>query len=401
MIVLHVDMDAFFASVEQRDHPEWRGKPVIVGAGPHERGVVSTCSYEARRFGVHSAMPSRTAFALCPQGVFVRPRMEAYEESSRRVFEILGRFSPFVEGVSVDEAFLDVTGTVHLFGSPRAMGEKLRTAVREELGLTCSVGFGPNRLLAKIASEEAKPNGLFEMPQGAAAIREWLAPRPAKILWGVGKRTGELLAKYGYRTCGDLQNADPRFLGKVLGESAASSIVAHSRGEDFTPVAYGEAEDKSVSREHTFPEDETDRETVRAALLDLAADVGQRFRREARWARTAKIKLRNADFETVTRQARFGFAARDDVSFRRLALSLLDREWPPSVCRSVRLVGFGVSDIVDAPDIDEPSLFAESASSRREKLERLSFAVDACGGAVHSGSNTRKSRPVAPAKRGL
>ena len=276
-LILHMDMDAFFASVEQRDHPEWRGKPVIVGAGAHERGVVSTCSYEARVFGVHSAMPSRTAYAKCPHAIFASPRMHVYQEVSDQVFKILDHYSPFVEGVSVDEAFLDVTGTVHLFGDARTLGERLRAEVWETCHLTCSVGLATNRLLAKIASEEAKPNGLFVMPSEPNEIRAWLAPQSVKILWGVGKKTNEVLVRYGYRTCGDIQNADPRFLARILGEAAAESIQAHANGIDFSRVAWDDEEEKSVSREHTFGEDETNRDVVRAALLELVAHTGRRL----------------------------------------------------------------------------------------------------------------------------
>ncbi len=375
-VILHVDMDAFFASVEQRDHPEWRGKPVIVGAGPHERGVVSTCSYEARVFGVHSAQPSRTAYAKCPHGIFVAPRMRVYEAVSKQVFEILGHYSPFVEGVSVDEAFLDVTGTVHLFGTARALGERLRAEVWNTCHLTCSVGLAPNRLLAKIASEEAKPNGLFEMPAAPEAIRAWLAPQPVKILWGVGKKTNEILAKYGYRTCGDLQAADPRFLTRLLGDAAAASIQAHARGIDTSEVAWDGEEEKSVSREHTFGEDESNREVVRAALLSLVADVARRTRREVRRARTGKLKLRDATFTTATRQARFEFPACDDLSFRHLALELFDREWPPTARRRVRLVGFGVTDFTTDATLPAPSLFELPNDQQRSKRENLAAILD-------------------------
>jgi len=368
-------MDAFFAAVEQRDHPEWRGKPVIVGAGPHERGVVSTCSYEARKFGVHSAMPSRTAYALCPQGIFVKPRMKVYSAVSAQVFEILEHYSPFVEGVSVDEAFLDVTGTVHLFGDPRTLGEKLRAEVRETCRLTCSVGLAPNRLLAKIGSEEAKPDGLCVMPFAEADVRAWLAPKPVKILWGVGKKTNEVLAKYGYRTCGDLQAADPRFLRKILGEAAAESIQRHANGIDFSEVMDEEVE-KSVSREHTFAEDETDRAEVRATLLRLVEEVGRRFRRETRWARTAKLKLRDGTFSTITRQARFELPARDDITFRHLALALFDREWPEGGRRTVRLVGFGVTDFTETRDAPELLLFPSPLAAVMDKRERLAEALD-------------------------
>ena len=378
MIILHVDMDAFFAAIEQRDHPEWRGKPVIVGAGPHERGVVSTCSYEARKYGVRSAMPSRTAFAKCPHGIFVRPRMHVYQEVSDVAFEVFARFSPFIEGVSVDEAFLDVTGTAHLFGGMKPLAEKLRAEIRDACGVTCSVGLAPNRLLAKIASEQNKPNGLFVMPFDPEGIRTFLAPKPIRILWGVGGKTADLLERYGYRTCADLQNADPRFLTRVLGDAAAESIRNHAFGIDDSGVAYEPSEEKSVSREHTFPEDERDRETVRATLLELVEEVGRRFRREERWARTAKIKLRDGFFNTLTRQASFERPACDDISFRHLMLELFDREWPPGTRRTVRLVGFGVTNITDEPPTDEADLFGVSPEAEKmKKRERLAAALDA------------------------
>ena len=378
-IIVHADMDAFFASVEQRDHPEWRGKPVIVGSGPHERGVVSTCSYEARKYGVHSAMPSRTAYARCPHAIFVKPNMKAYSETSARVFEIFGRFTPFVEAVSVDEAFLDVTGSAHLFGGAVPLAEKLRAAVKEECGVTCSVGVAPNRLLAKIGSEQQKPDGLFAMPFDQKEIESFLAPRPVGILWGVGKKTAEVLARYGYRTCGDLQRADERFLVRVIGRSAAESIRARAFGLDDSEVCADGGEEKSVSREYTFAEDESDRETVRSALIELADEVGRRFRREERWAATGKLKLRDADFNTVTRQAKFPLAARDDISFRHMALGLFDREWPEGASNTVRLVGFGVSDFRDTPEEPEAELFATPLTDLAEKMrkrERLSAALD-------------------------
>ena len=378
MIILHVDMDAFFAAIEQRDHPEWRGKPVIVGAGPHERGVVSTCSYEARKYGVRSAMPSRTAFAKCPHGIFVPPRMHVYQEVSDVAFEVFARFSPFVEGVSVDEAFLDVTGSAHLFGGMKPLAEKLRAEIQAACGVTCSVGLAPNRLLAKIASEQNKPDGLFIMPFDEAGIRAFLAPHSVKILWGVGGKTAALLDRYGYHTCADLQNADPRFLTRLLGDAAAESIRNHAFGIDDSGVAHEPAEEKSVSREHTFPEDERDRETVRATLLELVEEVGRRFRREERWARTAKIKLRDGLFNTLTRQASFARPARDDISFRHLMLELFDREWPPGTRRTVRLVGFGVTNFTDAPPTEEADLFGVSPEAEKlKKRERLAAALDA------------------------
>ena len=378
MTVLHVDMDAFFAAVEQRDHPEWRGKPVIVGSGPHERGVVSTCSYEARKFGVRSAMPSRTAYAKCPHGIFVKPRMHVYSEVSKAAFEVFAKYSPFVEGVSVDEAFLDITGTAHLFGGMVPLAEKLRADIKSACGVTCSVGLAPNRLLAKLGSEQNKPDGLFVMPFDADAIREFLAPKSVKILWGVGGKTAALLERYGYRTCADIQNTDPRFLERILGEVSATSIRNHAFGIDLSTVAREDEAEKSVSREHTFSTDERDREQVRKALLELVEDVGRRFRTEERWARTAKLKLRDGMFNTITRQASFERPARDDMSFRHLILELFDREWPYGAERTVRLIGFGVTNFTDRPESSQPDLFGLSPiDEQMKKRERLAAALDA------------------------
>ena len=381
---MHVDMDAFFAAVEQRDHPEWRSLPVIVGSGPHERGVVSTCSYEARRFGVRSAMPSRTAYEKCPHGIFVKPRMSVYAEVSAMAFEIFSKYSPFVEGVSIDEAFLDITGTAHLFGGMINLAERLRAEIKSTCGVTCSVGLAQNRLLAKIASEQNKPDGLFAMPFDENEIRAFLAPKSVRILWGVGSRTAAVLERYGFRTCADVQNADERFLARILGTSNAESIRRHAYGIDFSPVASEGETEKSVSREHTFAFDETDRESVRGVLLELVEDVGRRFREENRWAKTAKLKLRDGMFNTITRQASFQRPARDDISFRHLILELFNREWPEGACRTVRLIGFGVSNFTHSPGGGQPDLFGEDpAEAQMKKRERLAAALDSIHRQLH------------------
>ncbi len=368
--LLHVDMDAFFASVELLDHPEWTGRPLIVGAGPHERGVVSTCSYEARRFGVHSAMPSRTAYQLCPQAIFVYPRMERYEEISRKAFEVFEHYSPFVEGVSIDEAFLDITGSVHLFAGARELGEALREEIHRVCGITCSVGIAPNRLLAKIGSEQHKPNGLTMMPFDAEEIAAFLRDKPVSVLWGVGKATVEALKPYGIVTCGDIQR-----LSQAPGGAAmlSASLVDYAFGRCDDTVYWQEGDEKSVSREHTFGTDESDRETVRAKLLELVDEVGVSFREKKRWATVARIKLRDSAFNTITRQKQFDSPACDDFAFRKAALELFDNEH----IDEVRLVGFGVSGIVDSPDASfQPLLFEDPSSSLREKRERLSAAMD-------------------------
>ena len=367
-------MDAFFASVELLHHPEWRGKPVIVGSGPHERGVVSTCSYEARKFGVHSAMPSRTAYEKCPHAIFVRPHMELYEEVSAKAFEIFGHYTPYVEGVSIDEAFLDITGSIHLHGSAQSLGEALRREIRETCGVTCSVGIAPNRLLAKIGSEQHKPDGLTLMPFEPNEITAFLRSKPIGILWGIGKHTEELLRPYNITVCGDLQNLPVNQLATILGsKDAAESLHNYAFGISDNTVYWQPEEEKSVSREHTFDEDESDRRKVREKLVELVSEVGRRFRTEERWARTARIKIRDFAFNTITRQTSFDAPARDDISFRKKALELFDKE----TIGSVRLIGFGVTNIQPTPDADGPSLFPSPEDERRQKRERLSAALDA------------------------
>ena len=380
--LLHVDMDAFFASVELLHHPEWRGRPLVVGSGPHERGVVSTCSYEARRYGIRSAMPSRTAYPLCPHAVFTPPHMELYQAVSDRVFEIFSHYTPYVEGVSIDEAFLDVTGSLHLHGGdPVRLGEALRAEVRRTCGVTCSVGIAPNRLLAKIGSEENKPDGLTLMPFEPEAIARFLAPKPVGILWGVGRKTLEALRPYGIATCGDVQRLGVARLASILGATAAETLAAYSFGRADDRVHWEPGEEKSVSREHTFDTDESDRETVRRKLLELVGEVGVRFRRETRWARTARLKLRDASFETITRQMPFPQPARDDIAFRAAALALFDAALPPTRprgSRAIRLVGFGVANLQDHPGDDAaPQLFDLPDDDARRRRERLSETLDA------------------------
>ena len=364
-------MDAFFAAVEQRDHPELRGKPVIVGAPPDQRGVVSTCSYEARVFGVHSAMPSREAFRRCPQGIFVAPNMARYDEASRRVFAIFERFSPLIEPVSIDEAFVDVTGARTLFGDGRAIAENIRALIRAEVGLTASIGVASNKFLAKLASEKAKPDGLFVVPEERPEMLRFLAALKIGALWGVGKVTEEALERAGFRTVADIQNADPSYLSRVAGENLAAHLHALSFGEDARDVETV-CEEKSLSREYTFLNDCNDREAVREVLKGLVDEVGSRVRSHGRFATVGRLKLRWADFRTITRQAPFETAVYDDFSFRALALRLFDAE---RLVQPVRLVGFGVSGFCEGRR-EQLSLF-DDAPAAREKRERLCRAVDA------------------------
>ncbi|MBR2919805.1 MAG: DNA polymerase IV [Kiritimatiellae bacterium] len=381
--ILHVDMDAFFASVELLVHPEWRGRPLVVGSGPHERGVVSTCSYEARKYGIHSAMPSRRAYQLCPHAIFTPPNGELYAEVSRKAFEVFESFTPYVEGVSIDEAFLDITGSIHLYGSARELGEELRRKIKRVCGVTCSVGIAPNRLLAKIGSEENKPDGLTLMPFEPEEIAGFLKYKPISVLWGVGRKTVEILKPYGITVCGDIQTLPVERLAAILSsKSAANALKNFALGVSDDNVYWEPSSEKSVSNEHTFGEDEPNRDVVRSKLIELAESVGRRFRREKRWAKTAKIKLRNAAFETVSKQMPFESPARDDISFREKAIALFDALWPENEpqrygTKAARLVGFGVTNIQDAPDAEmQPDLFESTDSDKLKKRERLSAALD-------------------------
>ncbi|MGI5870228.1 MAG: DNA polymerase IV [Kiritimatiellia bacterium] len=387
--ILHVDMDAFYAAIEQRDRPELRGKPVVVGSGPHERGVVSTASYEARVFGVRSAMPSREAYRRCPQAVFLPVDMRKYLAESAKIFAIFDRYTPFVEGLSCDEAFLDVTGSQRLFGDAPAIAERIRADIRNELGLTASVGVATNKFLAKVASDMNKPDGLTIVPDDPEAVRAFLAPLPASRIFGVGKVAAGILEQAGIRTIGDIQRIHPATLARLLGATAAEHLSALAFGRDAREVET-EREEKSISREHTFMEDEPNAEVVRARLLELAADVARRTREAGRFASTGRLKLRWADFTTITRQEGFATPACDDFTFREMARRLFERE--PFRGRRVRLVGFGVTGLADSR-ITQPSLFVDEADAIREKREKVSRALDSIrdqldGGVIGFGGGT-------------
>ncbi len=369
--ILHIDMDAFFAAVEQRDHPEWRGKPVIVGAAPDQRGVVATCSYEARRYGVRSAMPSAEAGRRCPHGIFVAPDIARYEAVSQQVFAIFERFTPLVEPVSVDEAFLDITGAHTLFGDNLTIAESIRAAIRQETGgLTASAGVAPNKFLAKLASEMNKPDGITLVPRDRVAILGFLAPLPVGRLWGVGAVLRAQLEQAGYRTIGDLQRAAEPALAALLGNHSTRHLLRLAQGDDDRDVTL-DWDEKSISREHTFPTDCRDAAKVPAVLRALTEDVGRRLRAAGRFARVAKLKLRWADFQTLTRQRTFEAAVCDDFTLLEAACGLLASE---PLVKPVRLIGFGVTGL--AADRSEQLLLFDDGASHRRKRETLCKTVD-------------------------
>jgi DNA polymerase-4 len=369
--ILHVDMDAFFASIEQRDRPELRGRPVIVGAPPDRRGVVATCSYEARRFGVRSAMPSREAARRCPAAVFLPPDMARYAAVARQVQDVLGRFTPHVEQLSIDESFLDVTGSRRLFGDGAAIAGRIRETIRGELGLTASVGVAGNRFLAKLGSKLAKPDGLMVMPRGREALAAFLAPLPVGRLPGAGQVLGTRLAAAGYRLVGDLQRAERPRLAALVGDRTAGRLLQLAFGEDSREIGNTRRE-LSISREHTFDRDCDDPRALRRTLRELAEDVGRRLRADGRFATVGRLKLRWADFRTITRQRPFGTPARDDFALRELALALLAAE---KADQPVRLLGFGVSGLVEQRR-EQLDLFDDNAARRRARREALSATLD-------------------------
>ncbi len=369
--ILHVDMDAFFASIEQRDHPELRGKPVVVGSGPHERGVVSTASYEARKFGIHSAMPSREAYRRCPQAIFVPCNHSLYMEVSRQIFGIFDRYTPFVEGLSCDEAFLDVTGSQKLFGDAVSIAKCIQSDIKSELSLTASVGVAHNKFLAKVASDMNKPDGLTVVPCDEEGVRSFLAPLPVRRIFGVGQNTAAILEKAGIRTIGDIQKTNRATLARVVGENWATHIIELAFGRDERPVEL-EREEKSISREYTFPEDERDEKKIMGVLLDLASDVARRVRKHGKYASVGRLKLRWGDFSSITRQRPFDKPSCDDITFREMARMLYNAE--RGTGRPVRLIGFGTMGLSTERAM-QMGLFADE-TDKLEKRENLSRALD-------------------------
>ncbi|MFI9640123.1 DNA polymerase IV [Micromonospora sp. NPDC051925] len=341
--ILHVDMDAFYASVEVRRRPELRGRPVVVGGiGP--RGVVSSASYEARRYGVRSAMPTARARALCPGAVYLPPDFPQYQAASEAVMRIFRDVTPLVEPLSLDEAFLDVTGARRLFGPPAAIARQVRARVTAEQGLTCSVGVAPSKFVAKLGSTRAKPDGLLVVPAGR--VLEFLHPLPVDALWGVGERSAETLRRLGLRTIGDLAEAPAGMLRKALGVASATHLHELARGQDPRPVRPEQVE-KSIGAELTFDVDVVDPQEIRRVLLALSEKVGSRLRGAGQVGRTVSLKVRLSDFRTVNRSRTLGVAtdvAREIFNTSWGLWTVLDPGEP------VRLVGVRVENLAGVAD---------------------------------------------------
>jgi len=357
--IIHVDMDCFFAAVEVKDNPDLAGKPVIVGALPGTRGVVAACSYEARKFGVHSAMPVSQAFKKCPHGVFLRPNGKRYMEESEHIMAIFHDFTPLVEPLSLDEAFLDVSGLHRLFGDSMAIGRAIKSRISQETGLVASVGVAPTKFIAKIASDLGKPDGFVVVNDDE--VHEFLWPLSARKIWGVGPATWKKLEKLNLKTIGDIAEFPVETLERVFGKSGRH-LHDLALGIDLrrvNPVS----DRKQVSNEHTFDRDTSDMDEVERVLLSLSDRVADRLHRKGRLGRTVTLKLRDETFRTVTRSATLGKTISAGRDIYREALTLFRAEDLGS--RKVRLVGVGVSGFQDE---EQTSLFGEE-TARTAKVE--------------------------------
>lgn len=384
-MILHCDMDAFYASVEERERPELVGQPVIVGG--EKRGVVSAANYVARKYGIHSAMPSATAHRLCPHGVFLPPRIGYYAEVSHQIREIFERFTPLVEPLSPDEAFLDATGSEPLFGSAAEIGQKIKQAVRQELRLVVSVGVAPNKFLAKIASDAGKPDGFVVVEPGQE--QEFLDPLPVERLWGVGRQGSKVFERLGIRTIGQLRRWPVETLVSRLG-SQGECLWQLAHGIDDRPVV-PEREAKSISHETTFEEDISDMEVLRAWLLDLTEQVGWRLRRNGLRARAVQLKVRFADFSTITRSQTLPEPT-DITEELWQATSELFSQRLPSGHLPVRLIGMGVSGF-DESEFRQGLLFDEEQRRKQTDLDAVTDQIRERFGksAVRRGASPRHS----------
>lgn len=364
--ILHADMDAFYASVEQRDDPQLRGRPVAVG-GASARGVVAAASYEARRFGVRSAMPMVRARRLCPDLVVVPGRFDVYRDASRAVMAVFHGVTPLVEPLSLDEAFLDVSGAVGLFGDPVSIAHQIRATVRDEVDLAVSIGVASNKFLAKLCSGKAKPDGVLHLP--ADEVTAFLRPLPVSDLWGAGPRTVERLHDFGLRTVADIADSDVSLLMRLLGKDRGRQLHALAHGHDLRRVVAHEAA-KSVSAETTFEVDVDDPEELQRVILRLATKVAARLRRADLSGRTVTLKVRFANFKTITRSHTVDVPTNATRDIADAAVELLDRLRLERV--RVRLVGVGVGNLADG---DAARQLVLDLDDRWKSVDAVSDAV--------------------------
>jgi DNA polymerase-4 len=371
-MILHVDMDAFYASVEERDDPSLVGKPVIVGGSAEGRGVVAAANYEARKYGVHSAMAAARAKRLCPHAVFLKTRIDYYAQISRQIREIFEQFTPLVEPLSLDEAFLDATGSEAHFGSSPEIGRQIKQRIKTELHLIASVGIAPNKFVAKIASDLHKPDGFVVVAPDE--VQTFLDPLPVGRLWGVGKVTGQVFERLAIRTIGQLRRMPAQTLNVLFGAS----------GEHYWRLAHGiddrrvvpDREAKSVSSETTFAEDVADVEVLKAWLVELVEHVARRLRRHDIKGRTVELKVRFADFKTISRSLTLEQSTNITQELLNGGMELLTQRLPPQHL-PVRLLGFGVSKIAESSQSQQRQLFEQPARERQRDLDRVADQITA------------------------
>ncbi|MFO7599677.1 MAG: DNA polymerase IV [Candidatus Desulfacyla sp.] len=366
--IIHLDMDAFYPAVEARDHPELKGKPVIVGGG-RERGVVSSASYEARKFGVHSAQPMATAMRLCRHGIFLPVRMSRYKEVSRQIFEIFHSFTPLVEPLSIDEAFLDVTGLERLAGQPREIALKIKEKVLDETGLTVSAGVASSKFVAKIASDMDKPDGLTLVPSDR--VREFLDPLPVDKMWGVGKATQRILTRLGVRTFQDLRQMPVAVVEKALGKHGAAMHFLAMGIDDREVVP--QHEPKSIGHEETFDKDILDPDQAKKEILSLAGKVARRMRRAGVRGQTISLKVKYADFTQITRAVTLSEPVDDSGEIYAASCHLLEKTEMGK--RPVRLIGVSLSQLSSPDKETQLRLFDDDRASSKRK--GLTMALDA------------------------
>lgn len=369
--IIHLDMDAFFASVEVRDNPSLKGKPLIIGALPSERGVVSTCSYEARKFGVHSAMNIKEAYRRCPHGIYMHGDMRKYQRASNQIHKIMLQYTDQIEFVALDEGYMDVTGSMRLFGSAEEIGRRLKREIFDTVGVTCSVGISYSMMGAKLASEEKKPDGFFVIPDKAALVR-LIKDRPVDVICGIGQKTTERLKNIGITTVSDLLAAPPAMI-EAFGKTGFAMLKL-AKGEDDRMVV-ADSVSKSIGREHTFQTNIDDREILKDALVLLSKDVSLRAKNKGLYGRTVTLKLKFCNMQQITRSNTMS-ATNSSKDIYRTACEMLDRL---RFSETVRLVGVTLGNLQEdkTEEYEQLSLFdqLEGKTESRAKNEALEDAI--------------------------
>lgn len=368
-MILHIDMDAFYASVEQRDDPKLAGLPIAVGGSPRGRGVISAANYEARKYGIHSAMPASQAIRLCPKLVFIKPRMDHYAAISKQIRQIFSRFTSLVEPLSLDEAFLDVTGCERLFGPAVEIALQIKSSILDEVGLVASAGVAPNKYLAKVASDLEKPDGMVVVDPGS--VLEFLEPLPINRIWGIGKQGTKKFHSLGVQTIGQLRNLPMDTLRRAFGVNC-EHFWRLARGIDSRKVV-SDRDAKTISHETTFPADISDREILNAWLLELTGQVARRLRRYDFRCKTVQLKLRFSNFRTITRSKSVHERTNVTDEIWQVAQDLLWKELPETH-EPVRLIGIGVSNLSTAALV-QGNLFDGEKHSRNQRIDKTTDKI--------------------------